>query len=325
MWTVNHHTQPFNSLLPEDIKPIKNVLSVASNFRYRPDDFIVTQRLGAGMFGVTFAVVNRVAGHTLVVKRLSKSQVKREQVTREVEVLKYLQPHCRQYFLCYIGYVEDTTNYYIITEFLGQYITLFDYIQGVSAQPITHENLKIIIRNLVNGLKELHRLQVAHRDIKPENIMINPKTLDIKYIDFGSACYGQLCYTSDILGSHLFVAPEVKFLRQPTFNLDLLMKADIWSLGMTILELIMGQPYFVLYIIEIELPGLYDPEFEQEVWNDPDQMNQFILATADRILKDKGEPLDLVSLLPDSIIDDTDLFNSLELMLDKDPQKRRLP
>ena len=38
----------------------------------------------------------------------------------------------------------------------------------------------------MNGLEYIHSRGYMHRDLKPENIMINPKTMELKMIDFGT-------------------------------------------------------------------------------------------------------------------------------------------
>jgi serine/threonine protein kinase len=130
---------------------------------------------------------------------------------KEAEILKQLSTEPQHpNILKYIG-CSDTENkkqFYIITEYNEGYISLFDYINksishNKDAFKLTEENTKDVntivydniimqttimnkcITQLYEGLYEIHSRGVFHRDIKPENIIIDPKTGNIKYIDFG--------------------------------------------------------------------------------------------------------------------------------------------
>ena len=79
---------------------------------------------------------------------------------------------------------------------------------------------------------------IAHRDVKPENIMINPKTGDIKYLDFGISCMEDDCERKNVnAGTLYFMAPE---LMNPELKIDLniLQKTDIFSLALTIIAIL---------------------------------------------------------------------------------------
>lgn len=301
-------------LSPDEIQRMKNILAQVSNFQYPPGNFVVTQRLGTGTFGEVFAVKNRVTYDTIVIKRIPKIDIDRMTVEREVMVLKHLEAVCQPYILCFNDFAEDDIYYYIITEFLGDYITLREFID----EPALMTDVKVIIVNLINGLHEIHAYGVAHRDIKPDNIMINPNTLDIKYIDFGLACIKTDCNTSIIGGTQLYIAPEIMYptrqFGRPAFDLNSLKKADIWSLGMTIFELVTGRSYFELYTL-----SKLHPQMIQRYQQQPILMYNFILSKTEEILKGK-KPLEL----PASI-KDREILEILTMMLNKNPKQRQLP
>lgn len=64
---------------------------------------------------------------------------------------------------------------------------LFDFINDIcdGRVHITTEDRINISINLLIILADLHAKKIIHRDIKPENIIINPKTLDVTFIDYG--------------------------------------------------------------------------------------------------------------------------------------------
>ncbi|OIR56815.1 MAG: serine/threonine protein kinase [Amphiamblys sp. WSBS2006] len=51
--------------------------------------------------------------------------------------------------------------------------------------PETKENIREILRQILEGVAHIHSKKLAHRDIKPENIPIDPTKLTVKICDFG--------------------------------------------------------------------------------------------------------------------------------------------
>ena len=85
----------------------------------------------------------------------------------------------------------------------------------------------------------MHKNNIVHRDIKPENILIaNKKSLEIKLTDFGFATYHNQKDLKDVLGSPMYMAPEI-VKRQKYDN-----KVDCWSIGVVTFVLLTGSTPF---------------------------------------------------------------------------------
>jgi serine/threonine-protein kinase SRPK1 len=92
-----------------------------------------------------------------------------------------------------------------------------------------------IIRNLLNGLIELHSHKIIHTDIKPENILI--KNGIAKISDFSTADWEYTC-NSDTVGTRHYRSPE------NILGLNLTTTSDIWAIGCILFELITNDVLF---------------------------------------------------------------------------------
>ena len=85
----------------------------------------------------------------------------------------------------------------------------------------------------------MHAKDIVHRDIKPENILIdNVDELYIKLTDFGFATYVQKQDLDEVLGSPIYMPPEI--VKHQKYN----SQVDIWSAGVVAYVLLTGRPPF---------------------------------------------------------------------------------
>ncbi|XP_030215323.1 death-associated protein kinase 1 [Gadus morhua] len=206
--------------------------------------FEIGDELGSGQFAVVRRCRNRSTGGEYAAKfikkrrsRSSRRGVTREDIEREVNILKELQ-HPNIITLHHV--YENKAEVILILELVagGE---LFDFL--AEKESLSEEEATQFLKQILDGVFYLHTKQIAHFDLKPENIMLLNRTVPhprIKLIDFGLA--HKIDFGNDfknIFGTPEFVAPEV-------VNYEPLgLEADMWSVGVITYILLSGASPFL--------------------------------------------------------------------------------
>lgn len=106
------------------------------------------------------------------------------------------------------------------------------YKRVIELDPLNRINEKIlgkIAESILNGLNYLHLHRIIHRDIKPSNILLD-RDGNIKLCDFGVSGEVINSLATTFVGTQYYMAPE-RIMGKP-YNVS----SDIWSLGLTLLE-----------------------------------------------------------------------------------------
>ena len=118
---------------------------------------------------------------------------------------------------------------------LGSLDTLLKKNTTLSEATLAH-----VSRQVLNGLHYLHSHKIIHRDIKPSNLLVN-KNMEVKIADFGVSKI--MCRTLDACNSYVgtcaYMSPE-RFDPETYGGNYNGYAGDIWSLGLTLLELYLG-------------------------------------------------------------------------------------
>ena len=204
-----------------------------------------------GSFGQLYRVWDAQADHMVAIKRLIKTKTDANEVKVEIAGLQQAKRAaggaCSQFVVCYEDLLEDGDSYFLIMEWLGDYMPLSSYIATTKGNQSLADTMAIA-NNLILGLAFIHEIGMAHKDIKPDNIMVSRKALltgskfdaSIKYIDFGLSCIEKACNKRSVnSGTPSYFAPE-QIYDSVTPSLIVHQKADIWSLGISITRLYMG-------------------------------------------------------------------------------------
>ncbi|KAJ3426680.1 sterile20-like kinase [Anaeramoeba flamelloides] len=191
--------------------------------------FELIEELGKGSYGSVYKARQKGTGEIVAVKMISLEEDEGlDDIKIEIEILKKCK---HKNIVKYIGTYFKEETLWIVMEYCGGG-SVSDLCQ-ILEKGLTEQQIAAIMYGSLEGLNYFHSNRKIHRDIKGGNILLNDKG-DVKLADFGVSA--QLTKTmskrNTFIGTPYWMAPEVI---QDYQNYD--SRADIWSLGITAIEL----------------------------------------------------------------------------------------
>ncbi|XP_033627637.1 serine/threonine-protein kinase TAO3-like isoform X1 [Asterias rubens] len=221
--------------LPTRVSHIKDP-ELASFFSEEDPEKLFTdlQEIGHGSFGAVYFARNTRTGEVVAIKKMSysgkSSNEKWQDIVKEVRFLRQVKyKNCIEYKGCYL---REHTAWLSMEYCLGSASDIIE----VHKKPLQEDEIAAICEDALHGLSYLHSNQRIHRDVKAGNILLTDNGT-VKLADFGSASF--LSPANSFVGTPYWMAPEV-ILAMDEGQYD--GKVDIWSLGITCIELAERKP-----------------------------------------------------------------------------------
>jgi len=204
----------------------------------RPEDplklFDLIQQLAIGSYGSVYSARNTKTNEVVALKIIKLLEgEKLENMLREIELVRDLH-HPNLIKLCG-GWFKDG-ELFIATELCGGGSVLD--ICEVNHGPFNEQQIAYITRETIKGLEYMHLKKLAHRDLKAANILVTSEG-EIKLGDFGTIA-SVVNKRRSVVGTPHWMAPEVMYGTVNPYD----EKADIWSLGITCIEMAEMKPPF---------------------------------------------------------------------------------
>ncbi|KAM3161637.1 Protein kinase domain-containing protein [Lachancea thermotolerans] len=216
--------------------------SNGSSFRITLDELEFLEELGHGNYGNVSKVLHKPTNVIMAMKevRLELDESKFTQILMELEVLHKCQsPFIVDFYGAF--FIEGAV--YMCMEYMdgGSLDKSYDseYLGGIDEPQLAH-----ITYAIIQGLKELKDVHnIIHRDVKPTNVLCSAAQGTVKLCDFGVSGNLVASLAKTNIGCQSYMAPErIKSLNpdKATYTVQ----SDIWSLGLSILEMAIGSyPY----------------------------------------------------------------------------------
>ncbi|MCO6431421.1 MAG: protein kinase [Deltaproteobacteria bacterium] len=246
--------------------------------------YTLLQHLGSGGMGSVFKASDSLLAEDVALKLLHRD-IKRQEKSlqrflREVQLTRLVtHPNVVRTYEC----GRDGEHVFFTMEYVPG-CTLRDRLDD---GPLSLEEFKKVLSQILMGLAAIHANGIVHRDLKPSNIMIKEDGF-VKVADLGVARpqMSELTTTNELIGSAPYLAPEIWSDNKVT------PLSDIYALGVLSYEILTGR---MPYMVETTAQLLYtqmtqEPPLPKELRSDiPEELSNIIRRMVAREMTERPQ------------------------------------
>ena len=200
----------------------------------------ILDKIGKGSFSTVYSGYDTLKKESVAIKKIKLQGLKPrllQYFENEIEIMK----SCDHVNIIRLYDVIHSKKYIFL---ILEYCSKGDLSKHLHHKKHDEDTVRKYMKHLCNGLLYLQKKNIIHRDLKPQNILIHEDGI-LKIIDFGFAKYSmQEDLSTTMCGSPLYMAPEI------LYNKEYSKKADLWSLGIIMFEMITGYPPFKAHSLQ---------------------------------------------------------------------------
>ncbi|KAL3232109.1 Sporulation-specific protein 1 [Nakaseomyces bracarensis] len=287
--------------------------------------FQILNCIGRGNFGDVYKAQDTWSNSVVAVKvvNLENSEEDVDLLAQEIFFLAELRsPH----ITTYITTVIEDVSMWIAMEYCGGG-SVSDLLRLHYTDGLPEPKTRYVVREILCGLIYLHSQRKIHRDIKAANVLLTDEG-KVKLSDFGVS--GRLLSSfrrGTFVGTPYWMAPEVVSNELSGYD----EKADIWSLGITVVELLKGSPPLSKYDpmkVIANIPKRKAPRLHGEFSEDAKKFVSLCLikdATIRPAAKDLLTSRFVMNIRIDNLQDDVQLLKEIKIKLKKTEKVPKFP
>jgi len=187
--------------------------------------YVINTKIGSGSYSKVYLATDYQTQETVAIKIITTAKLSAPLIQRLSKEIEILQSMNHPNIITLKNHSITDKHIYMVMEFCNGGTI------GDKIGKLTDENeIKVLVRQIVDGMLYLDKMNILHRDLKPDNLLIHNNV--VKIIDFGfSSDVKDNDMYSTICGTPMYMSPEL--LRSEAYN----KKSDLWSLGVITYEL----------------------------------------------------------------------------------------